>query len=57
MESTLEEIMQILSSIQNCHPSREDNIKLILCVKLLAKRIDKISENLERVESKQFNNQ
>jgi len=50
--TAIEETAIILNSIQNCHPSREDDIKAVLCIEALARRIDDLAEKIDTLESK-----
>jgi len=49
-----EEIDGILRSIYSCHPSREDDIKAIDCIKALARRIDELDNYTAILESKTY---
>ena len=42
MKTIEEKILDIYRSVQSCHPSREDNIKSMLAIKLLAKELDEL---------------
>jgi hypothetical protein len=47
-----EKIEEIFNSIQNCHPSREDDIKAKESIKYLAEIIDDIRSDIEYLSGK-----